>query len=246
MKFIGLTRTLFLVITFCISLSLFAQPTDSNQKKSILMVYGGWEGHNPEGFKNLFVPWLKEQGFEVTVENSLEIYADSAKMTGFDLIVQAWTMGELTDEQTKGLIKAVENGAGLAGCHGGVTDAFRCNLSYLNLVGGQFLAHPGGRVDYEVNFTDVKDPITNGLKDFLINSEQYYMAMDPGVTVLATTTFSGEHAEWSKGVVMPVVWKRNWGKGKVFVNALGHSIEEYKINQVMEITKRGFLWAIRD
>ncbi len=243
MKIFNFSRIVLFTVFISLSFTLHVQ---SNNQKSVLLVYGGWEGHNPEGFKNLFLPWLEDQGFDVTVSNSLDIYADSIKMSNFDLIVQTWTMGELTKEQSKGLLTAVANGTGLAGCHGGITDAFRCNLEYLNVVGGQFLSHPGGSIEYEVNFTDVSDPITEGLGDFTIKSEQYYMAMNPGVKVLATTTFSGEYAEWSRDVVMPVVWKRTWGKGKVFVNALGHSIDEYEIEQVMEVTKRGFNWAIRD
>lgn len=243
MKLYNLSRIVFFTVFISLSFTLHAQ---SNNQKSVLLVYGGWDGHNPEGFKNLFLPWLEDQGFDVTVSNSLDIYANSIKMATFDLIVQAWTMGELTKEQSKGLLTAVANGAGLAGCHGGITDAFRCNLEYLNVVGGQFLSHPGGSIEYEVNFNDVSDPITKGLSDFTIKSEQYYMAMNPGVTVLATTTFTGDHAEWSRDVVMPVVWKRTWGKGKVFVNALGHSMDEYEIEQVMEVTMRGFNWAIRD
>ena len=55
-----------------------------------------------------------------------------------------------------------------------------------------------------------------GITDFDYPSEQYYMHVDPANEVLATTTFSGEHAPWIEGVVMPVVWKRRYGEGRVF------------------------------
>jgi type 1 glutamine amidotransferase len=155
-------------------------------------------------------------------------------------------MGELTKEESDGLMSAVMNGTGIAGCHGGLGDSFRGNTNYLFMVGGQFVAHPGGKIEYEVNIVNYDDPITKGLSDFKITTEQYYMLVDPGVEVLATTTFSGEHAPWVKGVVMPVVWKKMYGKGKVFYNSIGHSVDNFNIKQVMEITKRGILWAIRD
>ncbi len=233
------------IFFFLTTITLNAQQ-NKPKKKKVLLVYGGYEGHKPEEFKNLFLPWLKDQGFDVTVSNSLEIYADKKKMKSFDLIVQSYTMGNLTKEESDGLMSAVMNGTGIAGCHGGLGDSFRGNTNYLFMVGGQFVAHPGGKIEYEVNIVNHNDPITQGLSDFKITTEQYYMLVDPGVDVLATTTFSGEHAPWIEGVVMPVVWKKMYGKGKVFYNSIGHSIDNFNIKQVMEITKRGILWAMRD
>lgn len=234
-----------LLFTFVIFSFISAQ-TANNSSKSVLVVYGGWEGHKPGEFKDLFVPWLKEQGFEVVVSNTLEVYADKEKMKNFDLIIQAVTMGTITKEQEKGLIEAVKNGTGLAGCHGGLGDSFRSNTNFLFMVGGQFAAHPGGKIKYQVNIEDHNDPITTGIKDHYVTTEQYYMLVDPGVKVLASTTFTGEHASWVEGVKMPVVWTKKFGKGKVFYSSLGHSLEDFKVHEVMEVMKRGFLWAMRD
>ena len=66
-----------------------------------------------------------------------------------------------------------------------------------------------------------------GIDDFDYRSEQYYMHVDPSNQVLATTTFSGDHAPWIDGVVMPVVWKRRHGKGRVFYSSLGHVASEF-------------------
>lgn len=220
--------------------------SQKNAKKSVLLVYGGWEGHKPEEFKDLFLPWLKDQDFEVVVSNSLDIYSDKEIMNKTDLIIQAVTMGEITKEQESGLIEAVKNGTGLAGCHGGLGDSFRPNTGFLFMVGGQFVAHPGGQIKYKVSINNHTDPITKGLSDFYVNTEQYYMLVDPGVEVLASTTFTGEHASWVDGVKMPVVWKKRFGKGKVFYSSIGHSTSDFDVPEVMEIMKRGILWAIRD
>lgn len=244
MKSINFTSFSLLTIILSISLSLFAQTT--NQQKSVLLVYGGYEGHQPEKFKDLFLPLLEDQGFDITVSNSLEIYADNDKMKKFDLILQSYTMGKMTKEESDGLMTAVRNGTGIAGAHGGLGDSFRDNSEYLFMIGGQFAAHPGGQIEYEVNIINHDDPITKGLTDFKVNSEQYYMLVDPGVEVLATTTFSGEHAPWTKDVVMPVVWKKMFGRGKVFYISVGHSVEDLKIPEVLEMMKRGILWAMRD
>lgn len=242
-----LSNSLFISFTLLIlTINLLYAAPQEVTNKSVLLVFGGWDGHDPEGFKDLFLPWLEEQGFNVTVSNSLDIYADKERMETFDLIIQSWTMGEMTKEQTDGLVSAVKNGAGLAGCHGGTGDSFRSNTAYLFMAGTQFAAHPGGQIEFEVNFVKKDDPITKGLSDFTVKSEQYYMLVDPAVEVLATTTFSGEHAYWIEGVKMPTIWKKYFGKGKVFYSSIGHSMKDFEIYEVMEIMKRGILWAMKD
>ena len=245
MKMVSNTLLLSLSLLLITFNALLAK-TQNEAKKSVLLVYGGWDGHKPEEFKDLFEPWLKGQDFEVVVSNSLDIYADKDRMATFDLILQSWTMGEITKEQESGLIEAVKNGAGLAGCHGGIGDSFRSNTNFLFMVGGQFVAHPGGQIDFKVNVENHKDPITSGLSDFTVHSEQYYMLVDPAIEVLATTTFSGEHVSWVEGVKMPVVWKKKFGEGRIFYSSIGHSNLDFDVYEVMEIMKRGILWAIRD
>ena len=140
---------------------------------------------------------------------------------------------------------AVKAGVGMAGWHGGMADAFRNNTEYEFMVGGAWAAHPGGVIDYEVDVTNATDPITKGLTGFKMHSEQYYMLVDPNVEVLATTTFGGKYAPWVEGTVMPVVWKKMYGKGRIFYTSLGHVAADFSVPQPREIVKRGLLWAAR-
>lgn len=215
------------------------------KKKKALFVWGGWEGHEPKQCVDIFAPWLKEQGFDVEISNTLDSYLDAEMMKSLDLIVQVFTMANITAQQEKGLEDAVKSGVGMAGWHGGMADAFRSNVEYEFMVGGQWVAHPGGVIDYEVNVTNPNDPITKGLADFKMHSEQYYMQVDPQNDVLATTTFSGQYAPWIKGSVMPVVWKKMYGKGRIFYTSLGHVSADFNVPQAREIVKRGLLWAAR-
>ncbi len=212
--------------------------------KKVLFVYGGWDGHEPKQCKDIFVPWMQEERAEVVVSDTLDSYLDEALMNSLDLVVQVWTMGTITNEQEKALLKAVkEDKVGLAGWHGGTGDSFRNNTEYQFMVGGQWVAHPGGVIDYKVNITDKNDPITKGLSDFSMHSEQYYMHVDPNVKVLATTTFTGEHASWINGAVMPVVWKKSYGEGRVFYSSLGHVAKDFEVPEALEIMQRGIIWA---
>jgi uncharacterized protein len=219
--------------------------TKKSRRKAALIVWGGWSGHTPKECADLFAPWLDSKGFRVTVSDTLDIYLDKRRMRGFDLIVPIWTMGEISREQWTGLKEAVLNGAAVAGWHGGMCDSFRQNTEYQFMTGGQWVAHPGGIIRYKVNVTDHKDPITRGLNDFWMKSEQYYMHVDPGNEVLATTTFSGRHGgvSWIKGTVMPVVWKRRYGASRIFYTSLGHVADDFKVPEVLEIAQRGILWA---
>jgi type 1 glutamine amidotransferase len=213
--------------------------------KRALIVWGGWEGHEPKQCAEIFAPWLQSQGYEVTVSNTLDTYTDRDLMQSLHLIVPIWTMGTITPEQEAGLLDAVRSGVGIAGWHGGMGDSFRNNTEYQFMVGGQWVAHPGNIIDYEVHIIKTEDPIVAGLSDFKMHSEQYYMHVDPSNEVLATTTFSGEHCEWIAGTVMPVVWKRRYGKGRVFYSSLGHVAKDFEVPEALEIMKRGMLWASR-
>ncbi len=227
------------------AVTLIASPLQGAPKKKVLMVWGGWEGHQPKQTVDVFAPWLKEQGFDVEISNSLDSYTDAAKMNSLALVVQAVTMGQITPQQEKGLRDAVRGGVGLAGWHGGLADSFRSNPEYEFMVGGSWAAHPGGIIDYRVNITKGGDPIVKGLADFAMHSEQYYMLVDPNIEVLATTTFSGEADPAIKGAVMPVVWKKLYGKGRVFNTTLGHVAADFDVPQAREIVQRGLLWAAR-
>jgi len=213
--------------------------------KSALFVWGGWEGHQPKACADIFVPLLEDADYQVEVSDTLDAYLDKDKMAGYDLITQIWTMGTIKPEQERALLDAVRAGAGFAGWHGGMCDAFRNNPEYQFMTGGQWVAHPGGIIDYRVNITDHTDPITAGLADFNMHSEQYYMHVDPANQVLATTTYTGEYAAWIAGNVMPVVWKKPWGAGKVFFSALGHKPDDFDVPESRELMRRGLLWATR-
>jgi uncharacterized protein len=213
--------------------------------KLALMVWGGWAGHEPQACTELFADLLKRDGFHVIVSDTLDSYLETQLMQSVNLIVQCVTMSAITPEQEKNLLKTIRSGVGFAGWHGGMADAFRASTEYQFMVGGQWVAHPGNIIDYTVNISAQNDPIVAGMRDFQMHSEQYFMHVDPSNEVLATTTFSGEHCEWIAGTTMPVVWKRRWGKGKVFYCALGHVRADFDVPEAREIVRRGFHWAAR-
>ncbi|MCF6472641.1 hypothetical protein FAF44_30220 [Nonomuraea sp. MG754425] len=230
-------------------------------RRNVLVVRGGWEGHAPVAATDLFVPFLEKNGFEVRLADGPEPYADAAYMAGVDLVVQCYTMGAIEPDQLKGLRAAIEAGTGMAGWHGGIADSYRNSSDYLHLIGGQFACHPGKHpgdedagterhnfVPYTVNMLPAAatHPITEGIGDFDLVTEQYWVLADDYIDVLATTTQQVRPWDpWHREVTSPAVWTRRWGKGRIFVATPGHSLDVLEHDSVRTIIERGLLWASR-
>ena len=215
---------------------------------SALVVWGGWKGHEPEQVAALHAGVLREKGFAVEVSNTLDAFLDGERLKRLDLIVPLWTGGEIKKEQVGPVRAAVESGVGLAGCHGGMCDAFRTDTGWQFMTGGQWVAHPGNdKVTYPVRITNREHVITRGIPDFEVTSEQYYLHVDPANKVLAVTPFPiapGPHTP-NGPVDMPVAWTRLWGAGRVFYSSLGHVEKTARQKEVLEIQTRGMLWAAK-
>ena len=229
-------------------------------QRRALVVRGGWDGHQPEATTDLFVPFLREQGFEVEIEKDNEVYADAARMAEVDLVLQSVTMTEISGPALEGLRAAVSAGTGLAGWHGGIADSYRNSSDYLQLVGGQFATHPGKHpqervgdasdnyLRYTVEVTDAgrEHPIMAGIEDFELETEQYWVLHDDLIDVLATTTHPVQPWQpWHRPITSPAVWTRLWGAGRVFVATPGHSPAVLEDPNVRTIVERGLLWASR-
>ncbi|BDZ65095.1 ThuA domain-containing protein [Agromyces mangrovi Wang et al. 2018] len=226
-----------------------------------LVVRGGWDGHRPIEASDLFLPFLERSGYDVRIESSPAVYADAETMAETDLIVQCITMGEITHEEVSGLRDAVAAGTGFTGWHGGIADSFRASADYLQLVGGQFAAHPGRApepsgeprddanfLDHVIELTDLgrTHPVTQGLDDFAITTEQYWVLHDDLIDVLATTTHPVRPWHpWRRPLTSPAVWTRDWGAGRIVVTTPGHDPEVLDDPNVRTVIERGMLWATR-
>ena len=228
--------------------------------KTALVVRGGWDGHRPVEATELFIPFLEGTGYDVRVEESPKIYADADFMAGVDLIMQCMTMSSIEGNEFDGLRTAVEKGTGLAGWHGGIADSYRNTSDYLHLIGGQFACHPGKHpherigeqsdnfVAHTVNILPAaaEHPITLGISDFDLVTEQYWVLADDYIDVLATTTQRARDGDpWHREVTSPAIWTRQWGRGRIFVATPGHSVETLEDSNVRTIIERGLLWASR-
>ncbi|MFC3688563.1 ThuA domain-containing protein [Aquipuribacter hungaricus] len=228
--------------------------------KRALVVRGGWDGHQPVAATDRFSPYLRDNGYDVRVEESAAAFADSDYMAGVDLVLHCVSMGSIEKDEVAGLRAAVEAGTGLAGWHGGIADSYRDVSDYLQLVGGQFGGHPGKHPDectgeQSDNYVPhritmlpaaAEHPVTAGIADFDLVTEQYWVLADSYCDVLATTTQAvREWDPWHRPVTSPAVWTRSWGRGRVFVCTPGHDLETLDNPNVRTLVERGLLWASR-
>ena len=216
-------------------------------KKKALIFQGGWQGHEPAEVANILAGILEEEQFEVKITDTLDTLAED-DLTSYDLIVPNWTQDTITNEQLKPLMDAVAAGTGLAGLHGGMGDSFRMAVDYQFMVGGQWVAHPGNDgVTYKVHILDKNNPLTEGMEDFTVVSEQYYMHVDPAIKVHATTKFPVAEGPYQTNgeVEMPVVWTKKWGEGNVYYCSLGHVANIVRMPEVIELMRKGMTWAAR-
>jgi len=196
------------------------------------LLYAGGEIHDWKGCGDAIQQALEEAGnFEITrVDDDLDCLT---RLDPFDVIVFYHTVGSITDEQLRGLLSFVEGGRGYVGIHS-AADSFRHSPTYRAFVGGFFRTHPRYR-QYQVSITEVQHPITEGLEEFFVTDEQYITSYDPRNTILAT-------ALW-KGQAMPVVWVKEWGKGRVCYIALGHNPDSCRDENFKTLLVRGTIWA---
>jgi uncharacterized protein len=228
--------------------------------RTVLIVRGGWEGHQPVRATELFIPFLERNGYAVHVEESTGVYGDASVMAGMDLVVQCVTMSEIKADELSGLAAAVSAGTGFTGWHGGIVDSFRASSDYLHLVGGQFATHPGKEpcqrlgvaednfLPYTVNVTPLgrEHPITAGIEDFDLETEQYWVLHDDLIDVLATTTHpTRPWHPWHRPVTSPAIWTRRWGAGRIVVTTPGHSLDALEHPSVRTVIEKGMLWATR-
>jgi len=215
--------------------------------KKALIIQGGWDGHEPQLTSKRFAALLEKNGYEAVISDTLDCLADLEVLRGLDLVVACWTMGEIDRKYVENLSIAVGEGVGLAGCHGGMCDSFRQDTEWQFMTGGQWVSHPGGDgIEYMVNVCHGSSPITEGIEDFKVCSEHYYLHIDPAIEVLATTRFPSVNYYHisNKTVDMPVAWTKFWGNGRVFYTSLGHHDDVFDNSPSAQVMmERGMIWA---
>lgn len=229
-------RFLILLLAAMLLVCAAAYAADDAAKKpvpvtKVLFMVGGPFHDNAELYPIIEKKLEGTGEFKITRSKDLnEFKAENIKK--YDMVMIYLTRETLTKEQEQGLVSFVENGKSLIGMHC-VTDAFRDSNAYWKLVGGLFRTH--GHETFQVNVTAKRNPIVQGMSSFSINDETYCDDFHPDskCQVLMRRDKDSE----------PVTWVQYYGKGRVFITALGHGKEAWENPAWQELVLRGAEWA---
>lgn len=125
----------------------------------------------------------------------------------------------------------VREGGGILAIHA-ATASFKETLPYFDILGGRFIGHgPVTRME----ITQAREDIFGPLGGFSVRDELYVHELRPGLTVHFTATLDGQD--------IPVVWTRQYGRGRVCYAVPGHTSESMSNPVYQQVLQRGLAWV---
>ena len=203
----------------------------------ILYLYKAGDFHRGEAGGKELAAWLAaEAKFELETTADLDKLIDLPG--GQYAAIVVYTTGlqdDLTPEREKGLLTFVANGGGFVGIHS-AADSFRGNRNYVDMLNGEFQTHPAMQ-EFPVVIQDHNHYLTVRMPNFSVTDEMYHLQnFDPDkCTVLATTHWQGKQ--------MPMVYVREYGKGRLAYIALGHSEQAWQHVEFKKLLLRSIQWT---
>lgn len=166
---------------------------------------------------------------------------------GSDVFLFYTSGGQFSTEQQEALARLVEGGKGMVSIHcsnimgwegGGIAPADR---PLFELLGNRYLSHGPGHHEGRQAIEIVADhPVTAGVTDFELFDEYYEFELsDSKVTVLA-------QRHRADGVVIPVMYAREVGVGRVIYLALGHDMRAWGEPPFRQLVRQALTWAADD
>jgi type 1 glutamine amidotransferase len=152
--------------------------------------------------------------------------------------------GQFPTAQQEALAASVAAGKGLVGVHGANIlgwegdDVDPADRPYFDLLGNRYLSHGPGHHEGRHTIEIVGEhPITEGLEDFELFDEYYeFEFADDDVQILA-------QRHRADGEVIPVLYVRTIGAGRVVYLALGHDMRSWGEPPVRTLVRRSLAWA---
>lgn len=193
----------------------------------------------------------KSGAFQVTVTEDPGAFTRE-NLKNYDAVM-FYTTGELpfTDEEKSAFVDFLKSGHGFVGVHS-ATDTWYEWEDYNKIVGGYFNEHPWHQV-VTVDVADPSSPLVNSVgKSFQINDELYQIAdfqadtshvllrLDPASVDLKKAGVHRRYYGW------PIAWTRQFGKGRVYYNSLGHEDATWNDPRYQDMLLKGIKWVMRE
>jgi type 1 glutamine amidotransferase len=249
-------------VSLCGLSPLLAQQSASGLPKIQVLIITGQNGHDWRATTPVLRKILEDTGrFEVRVTEEFR-GAGPETLAPYDLVVLNYferrkpelRWGERAD---KAFLDFVRSGKGVVVYHFSVA-AFDGWTEYEKLCGGNWRpdhGHHSARHDFTVEIRDQQHPVTRGLKtSFLQPSDELYanLKWQPEGTFHVLATAWDDHSLYQgkasqpvpgAGLDQPMLWTVEYGKGRVFVTALGHDAATDQTPAFVVTFTRGAEWA---
>jgi type 1 glutamine amidotransferase len=192
-----------------------------------------------------------EARLEVDVTDDPE-YFEPARLSRYAVLVFANTNNEafLTDQQRDAFKGYIEHGGGFVGLHS-ASGSERSWPYFASVLGGRFVEHPPQQV-LTIEVLDHSSPFTKELPAQLQHKDECYFftLMNPDIHPLLgvrrSTLINTEKMKLdlkSYPEMLPVAWYHTFDGGREFYLALGHNKEDYEDPMILNLIRRGIMWA---
>jgi len=184
--------------------------------------------------------------FDVTVaevNKNPNILDNADELKAFDVIVQNYVslkLPSISDKAKENLLSFVRDGKGFVCFH--MSSASWADWDEFHKLCGRYWvmgkSGHGPRGKFTANIVVSDDPVTRGVQDFEADDELYAKLLgEEKINVLVSAK-----SEWSKQVE-PLVFTKEYGKGRVFNYCFGHDVKALEDPSVMRMWSRGVEWA---
>lgn len=233
------------VATLVLAAAVTAPAPGAERAKVLLLTGMEYPGHKWQETAPRIAQFLARDARLTTEVNPNPEFLASEKLHDYDAIVLNylnWKCPDPGEKARANLKRFVERGKGLVIVHNACA-AFGDWPEFREIAGRAWNPHrlrghdPQG--SFEVRMTDVKHPITEGMKPFTTNDELYTCLLTDGrpVEILATATSKVDGKEY------PMALVNHYGRGRVFLCVLGHDTKAFEPDGVQELYRRGTAWA---
>lgn len=201
------------------------------------LIFVGTEGiyHDHEGNGKYLTTMLNTTD-EINADFSQDYSILADGLDKYQTVLFYTDVGELTSEQETGLLNYIESGGGFFGLHTAAA-SFRDSEGYHGMLNGFFDGH-SPYMDFTVNVSVADHPISQGLADYEVKDELYYLKHNPDSSHHLMSAY-----DHTKDETHVMAFHHTYGKGRVFYYALGHDMVVLENPSFQEVIRRGVMWV---
>ena len=204
-----------------------------------LLVFVGTEGiYHEHAGNGQFLTKMLNASDEITATFSQDYDVLADGLGAYHAALFYTDVGELTAAQETGLLRFIKEGGGFFGLHTAAA-SFRESEGYHGMLNGFFNGH-SPYMDFTVTVSDAAHPITEGISDFNVTDELYYLKHDASASHHLMQAY-----DETKDETHVMAFHHTYGAGRVFYFALGHDMAVLENPSFQAVIRRGALWVGR-